>query len=137
MRSRAARMTAAAAAWIVLGATALFLFQTDRQADERGAALDAFDTGARTATAALADLRTTLQAYVAAGQGVSLWMPRAASLLDQSTSSIDALRSTAASTSAKAALMEAGATLRDRVTDAPRPASSFAARSVAACTGGA
>jgi hypothetical protein len=104
-------MTAAAAAWIVLGATTLFLFQTERQADERGAALGAFDSGARTTTAALADLRITLQAYVAAGQGVNLWMGRAATLMEQAASSIDSLRATATSLSARSALMEAGANL--------------------------
>jgi hypothetical protein len=106
-------MTAAAAAWIVLGATALFLFQTERQADEQGAALGAFDTGARTATAALADLRTTLQSYVAAGQSVNLWMPRVASSIDQASSTIDTLRTTATSPSARASLMEASANLTE------------------------
>ena len=76
MRSLAARLTLSAAAWIALGAAAIFVIQSEQQLAARHAAVRAFDLHSRETVDAFADARSAQQAYVAAGQGVAFWMPR-------------------------------------------------------------
>ena len=61
----------------------------------------------------LADVRAAQQAYVAAGQGVTFWMPKVASLIDEGTSAVDSLRASADSASARESLLQAGATITE------------------------
>ena len=55
MRSRPARLTLSALAWIALGAAAFFTFDIQQQIDTRRSALRAFESTARDATDALDD----------------------------------------------------------------------------------
>ena len=61
MRSRGARLTVAALAWLTIPAAAFFLIQSDKQIADERAAERAFDLHAREATDALADLRARLR----------------------------------------------------------------------------
>src|SRR6267378_1823476 len=113
MRSRVARLTCGAVAWIALGATAFFIIQSEKQIAEVRAAVRAFDARAREATDGLADLRASQQAYVAAGQGVAFWMPKVAATLDTATTAILSLRQAAKSVEARLGLAEASRTVAE------------------------
>jgi hypothetical protein len=111
MRSRVVRLTCGAVAWIAIGAAAFFIIQYEKQIAAMRDAVRAFDVHAREATDALADLRASQQAYVAAGQGVAFWMPKVATTLDTATTAILLLREAAKSADARSALDEASRTV--------------------------
>jgi hypothetical protein len=113
MRSRAARLTLSVLSWIVLAAAAAFLLQSERHINERRAALRAFDLRAHDAERVLSDVRAGQQAYVAAGQGVDFWMPQVNTLTVEAAQLVDALRASATSTTARASLMQAAATVTE------------------------
>jgi len=113
MRSRAARLTFGAVAWIAIVAAATFLFYSEKRIAGRRAAVRAFDVHAREAADQLADIRAGQQAYVAAGQGVAFWMPKVAATLTGATETIAGLRQTALSPEARSALDEAAATVNE------------------------
>src|SRR5690242_9526281 len=101
MRSLAARLTLSAAAWIALGAAAIFVIQSEQRLAARHAALRAFDLHARETVHALGDARAAQQAYVAAGQGVAFWMPRVGALVQQAAGAVAGLREAAVSAEAR------------------------------------
>lgn len=113
MRSRAARLTFGAVAWIAIGTAAFLLIQSEKQISRHRQGLRAFDLHAREATDALADLRAAQQAYVAAGQGVMFWMPKVSSLIQLAARAADELRASAVSDAARQSLLEAGATITE------------------------
>jgi hypothetical protein len=113
MGSRAARLTASAAAWIALASAGYFLFDTERQIANRRQGLRAFDLHARETTSALANMRAAQLAYVAAGQGTEFWMPEVENLQGVVARSVDGLRTAAVSNDARASLMEAASTVND------------------------
>lgn len=113
MRSRAARLTLSVLSWIVLAAAAAFLLQSERQINERRAALRAFDQRARDAERVLADVRAGQQAYVAAGQGIDFWMPKVNTMTAEAVQLVDVLRATAVTAAARASLMQAAATVTE------------------------
>ena len=113
MRSRATRLTTSVAALIALGAAGYFVFTTEQEIGIRRGALRSFDLRAREAASGLADMRAAQQAYVAAGQGVAFWMPKVAALVDEVAPKVDGLRTSAASSNARAALMEAAASVTE------------------------
>src|SRR4030095_12350519 len=75
--------------------------------------LRSFDLQARETAGVLADLRAAQQAYVAAGQGGTFWMPKVASLIDEAARSVDNLRASADSAPARASLLQAGAAITE------------------------
>ena len=111
MRSRPARLTLSALAWIALGAAAFFTVTTQKAVDHRRASLRAFEATARDAADALGDAQAGQQAYVAAGQEASDWYPKVSTFVQTVSTSIDALRATAASPAAAPLLLEASTTL--------------------------
>ena len=113
MRSRAARFTFGAVAWIAFGAAAYFLSQSEKHIAQMQAALRAFDLHAREASDALADLRASQQAYVAAGQGVAFWTGKVATTVETAAATIAALGRATTSAGARAALDEASRTLAE------------------------
>ena len=113
MRSRPARLTFVAVALIAIGSAAFFLIQSEKQISQRRTRLRAFDLQAREAAGVLADVRAAQQAYVAAGQGVTFWMPKVASLIDEAARSVDNLRASADSAPARESLLQAGATITE------------------------
>ena len=113
MRSRAARFALGAVAWLAIGAAAVFVFYSEKQIAAERAATRAFDLHAREATDALADLRSSQQAYVAAGQGVAFWVPKVAGLTQSITQTLTHIRASAASATSKASLDEAATSLTE------------------------
>lgn len=107
MRSRPARLTLSALAWIALGAAAFFAFHSEQQIDQRRTALRAFTSSARDAADALEDTQAGQQAYVALGQDSHEWTAKVATYLQTAGASIDALRAAALSPSAGPALLDA------------------------------
>src|SRR5665213_1321295 len=101
MRSRTARWSVCAIAVIALAASAFIVFHTEQQMAPRRAELRRFDA------------RAAEQAYVAAGQGVAAWMTKVTGLIDTAQGDVDNLRTMAASTNARAALLEAGASIAE------------------------
>jgi CHASE3 domain sensor protein len=113
MRSRAARMTFVAVAWIALGIAGYFLFNTQQLIAPAASAVRAVDQRAREADDALADLRVGQQAYVASGQGVSFWMPKVAATLDVVNVALNGLRQAATNPDARAAGEQAAAAVAE------------------------
>lgn len=113
MRSRPARLTLSALAWITLGAAAFLTFQQQQQIDSRRAAFRAFASTARDAADALDDVQASLQAYVAAGQDAAEWIPKVTTYLQTASSSIDTLRSTALSGGAGPSLLDASTAMTE------------------------
>jgi len=113
MRSLAARLTLSAAAWIALGAAAIFVIQSEQRVAARHAGMRAFDLHARETVDALADARSAQQAYVAAGQGVAFWMPRVGALVQQTAAAVAGLRESAASAEARRVLGLAAVAITD------------------------
>jgi CHASE3 domain sensor protein len=113
MRSRAARLTFAAAALILVGLAGAFLIRTETEIASSRTTVRAFDVHAREMADTLADLRFAQQAYVATGQAVGFWMPKVATTTESVKTGITSLRQSAASGPARSALMEAEATIAE------------------------
>jgi hypothetical protein len=105
------RLFCGVVAWIAIGAAAVFIIRSEKQLAALGADGRAFDLHAREVADALSDLRAAQQAYVAAGQGVTFWMPKVAQTADSISTSIAALRAAATSPGARQAIDEAVTTL--------------------------
>lgn len=113
MRSRAARFSLSATAWIALGAAAFFVVTTEQKISARRTALRAFDLHAREAAFALADARAGQQAYVTAGQSSTYWVPKVATLVQEISTVVDGLRGSAVSGAARKALLEAASSVKE------------------------
>lgn len=113
MRSRAARLSCGAVAWIAIGCAAFFLFHSEQQLAALRAEGRIFDLRAREVTDALSDLRAAQQAYVAAGQGVDFWMPKVAQTAQAINRSIELLAGAATSPGAHSAVDDAVTTLAE------------------------
>lgn len=113
MRSRPARLTLSALAWIALGTAAFLAFESHREIGARRAALRAFETTARDATDALDAAHAGQRAYVALNQNPADWFPKVATYLQTASASIDALRVSARSTAARPALLDASAAVTE------------------------
>lgn len=111
MRSRPAKLTLSALAWIALGAAAFFTFTVQQQVDDRRTALRAFESSARDAADALDDVQAGQQAYVALGQDANEWVAKVTTYLQTASASIDTLRATSLSGTAGPALLEASTSL--------------------------
>jgi hypothetical protein len=96
---------------IALGAAAFFVFSSERKLALLRADGRDFDRHAREITASLSDLRAAQQAYVAAGQGVTFWMPKVGEIADGVTTAIASLRSAATGAAALSSIDAATATL--------------------------
>jgi hypothetical protein len=111
--SRAARLTLSATAWIALGAAAFFLVTTEQKIADRRSALRTFDLHAREVAVALADARAGQQAYVAAGQSSSYWIPKVATIVLEVGGAMDSLRGAAISAAAAQALLDASSSIAE------------------------
>ena len=111
MRSRALRTIIGALAWIVIGASAFFLNHLEQTLSTERAALRTFDARAREITDAIADLRASQEAYVAAGQGLEFWLPRVRTSLDTLNRGLAELATGASSVDSRSALVDAASAL--------------------------
>ncbi len=107
MRSRALPLALSAAALAAFIGAAVFINASEQHIATSRTAVHAFDAVVREATNGLAEFRVSEAAYVAAGQGVTFWMPKVAAAEDGITKSMTALRSMATTEKAKMALDEA------------------------------
>src|SRR4051812_11662277 len=113
MRSRSARFTLGAVAWLAIGGAAVFVFYSEKQIAAGRAALRAFDQHAREAGDALADLRASQQGYVAAGQGTDFWVPKVAGLMESVTRTLSAIRASAGSAATRASLDDSSSSVTE------------------------
>ena len=111
MRSRTARLSLCALAWIALGVAAAYTLHTQSQIAERRAALRAFEVSARDAADALQDVQAGQHAYVAAGQDAREWMTKVTTYLRTATSAVEALTATTRSEASATSLQDATAAL--------------------------
>jgi hypothetical protein len=90
-----------------------FLFSIERQIGTRRQEVRVFDLHTRQVAIALGDVRAAQQAYVAAGQGGTTWIPKVAALQTEIARGIDTLRATAVSPEARSLLMQAAAAVTE------------------------
>ena len=109
MRSRVLPLALSAAALAAFIGAAVFINVSEQHIATSRTAAHAFDAVVREATNGLAEFRVSEAAYVAAGQGVTFWMPKVAAAEDGVTKSMTALRSMATTEKARTALDEAAA----------------------------
>ena len=109
MRLRALPLVFSAAALAAFIGAAVFINTSEQHIANTRTAAHAFDAVVREATNGLAEFRVSEAAYVAAGQGVTFWMPKVAAAEDGVAKSMTALRSMATTDKAKTALDEAAA----------------------------
>jgi len=113
MRSRAARLILGVGALLTLCATAFFVNRSEQHVIAMRVAERTFDLSAREAADGLADLRASQAAYVAAGQGVTFWMPKVAATAAGVTQKMAELRAAASNDATRSALDEASATIAE------------------------
>src|SRR5450759_5887279 len=104
MRSRAARLTFGAVAWLAIGAAAVLLSRFEIQIASLSASVRVFDQRAREASDAVAELRVAQQAYVATGQDAAYWMPKVASTSEVIGGALTVLRELAVDTGTREAI---------------------------------
>jgi hypothetical protein len=102
-----------ATAWIALGAAAFFLITTEQKIADRRDGLRTFDLRAREAAVALSDARAAQQAYVAAGQSSTYWIPIVATTVQEVAKTLDTLRGAIISATADQALLDAASALTE------------------------
>ena len=102
------RIAFAALCAIALAAAA-FISYSENTTQIRRTALADFDTRAREAVDALADLRAAEQAYVAPGQGAAFWIQKVDETSQSIESALTTLRQTATSTNAASEIEAASA----------------------------
>ena len=107
MRSRTARWSLCALAWIALGVASAYTLHTQSQISERRAALRAFEVSARDGADALQDVQAGQHAYVAAGQDPREWMTKVTTYLRTAASAVETLKTTARSQAAATSLQDA------------------------------
>ena len=113
MRSRAARWTFVALAWVAFGIAGYFLFTTQKTIGAAASTVREVDNHAREADDAIADLRVSQQAYVASGQGVGFWMPKVAATIETAGTAVDGLRRAATSPEGRTAGEQASAAVAE------------------------
>lgn len=98
---------------MALGAAAFFAYQSHQQIRDRRTAVRSFETTARDATDALDAAHAGQRAYVALNQDPGDWFPRVVTYLQTASASIDSLRASAQSTTARPALLDASAAMTE------------------------
>jgi hypothetical protein len=111
MRSRPARLTLSALAWIGIGTAAFLASHLQQQITLRRAALRAFEATSRDSSDALGDAQAGQQAYVAPGQDAREWEGKVATYLQTASAGIDTLRMTAQSAAAGPSLLDSSTAL--------------------------
>jgi hypothetical protein len=104
MRSRWVRLILGAAVLAGFGTAAFLVNLFEQRAAKSREAERAFSSAARDVVNRVSDLRISEAAYVATGQDVAFWAPRAAAAAESLAASVAALRSTGTSDAARTAL---------------------------------
>jgi hypothetical protein len=113
MSRRGARLTVAVLFALSIGAAAWQYLRVERAVASERDHLQAFDREARAIAMAVADLRASQQAYVAAGQGAEYWTKRVGGIVESLGPQLADLRRRAESPEAGVRLDSAVAALED------------------------
>jgi CHASE3 domain sensor protein len=95
------------------GYAAFLTWSSEQQSRQVIASSRQFDSAARTAAVAVADLRGAQQAYVAVGQGQDFWFARVSAIAKDLTDNLAYMKALATEPAATAALDAANASLQD------------------------
>ena len=109
MRSRGVRLIFCVLALVAIGSAAVFINFSEQQIARSRGAERAFSTAVRDLISAISDLRMSQAAYVATGQDVAFWAPKAADAAQSVNDSVTLLRSSATTEAARTALDAASA----------------------------
>jgi hypothetical protein len=109
MRSRWVRLILGLTAPAAIGAAAFFVNLSEQHLARSHDAGRVFNSGVRDAVTGVSDLRISQAAYIATGQDVAFWAPKAAAAAESVAGSVTLLRSTATTDAARAALDVAAA----------------------------
>jgi len=109
MRSRGVRLIFCALALAAIGGAAVFIDFSEQQIARSRGAERAFSTAVRNLISGISDLRISQAAYVATGQDVAFWAPKAADATQSVSDSVTSLRSSATTEAARTALDAASA----------------------------
>lgn len=109
MRSRWVRLILGLAAPAAFGAAAFFVNLSEQHIARSRHAERVFSAAVRDAVTGVSDLRISQAAYIATGQDVAFWAPKAAAAAESVAGSVTLLRSTSTADAASAALDAAAA----------------------------
>src|SRR5437867_9599825 len=104
MRSPAVRLSLLVLAVAALGAAAYLVNVSERRIARIRGAERVFASVTRDVISALSELRISQSAYVASGQDLTFWSPKAVAAAESVSGSMVVLRSTATTDTARAAL---------------------------------
>src|SRR5215813_3246046 len=104
MRSRGVRLIFCVLALVAIGSAAVFINFAEQQIARSRGAERAFSTAVRDVVNGISDLRMSQAAYVATGQDVAFWAPKAAAAAENVSVGVTTLRAAATTESARAAL---------------------------------
>jgi hypothetical protein len=110
MRSRGVRLIFCVLALAATGGAVAFISFSEQEIARSRGAERAFSTAVRDLISGISDLRMSQAAYVATGQDVAFWAPKAADAAQSVSSSVTWLRSSATTEAARTALDAASAT---------------------------
>src|SRR5262245_60964358 len=109
MRSRWVRLGSGLLALASIAGGAIFIGFTERHIARRRSAERAFGVAVRDVVTGVFDVRVSQAAYVATGQDVAFWAPKASAAAENVVRSIALLRSSATTDASRAALDAAAA----------------------------
>jgi len=104
MRSRWVRLTSCVLAFAASGGAAFFISLSEQHIARRRDAVRSFNTTVRDVIDGVTDVRMSQAAFVATGQDVAFWAPKATTAADNVVSSVTLLRSAATTEGARVAL---------------------------------
>jgi hypothetical protein len=109
MRSRWVRLIPGVLTLAAIGGAALFVNLSEQHIASRRGAEHAFSAAVRDVVNGVSDLRFSQAAYVATGQDVAFWAPKAMAAAESVAASVGLLRSRTTTNAARAALASAAA----------------------------
>jgi hypothetical protein len=104
MRSRWVRLTSCVLAFAASGGAAFFISLSEQHIARRRDAVRSFNTAVRDVINGVADVRMSQAAFVATGQDIAFWAPKATAAAENVVGSVALLRSAATTERARAAL---------------------------------
>jgi hypothetical protein len=104
MRSRWVRLTSCVLAFAASGGAALFISISERQIARHRDAVRSFNTAVRDVINGVSDVRMSQAAFVATGQDVAFWAPKATAAAENVAGSVTLLRSASTTERARVAL---------------------------------
>lgn len=110
MRSRWVRLISCVLAFAATGGAAFFISLSEQHIARRRGGARVFDTAVRNVINGVSDLRMSQAAYVATGQDVAFWAPKASAAATNVADSVTLLRAAATTEAGRAALDTAGTT---------------------------